>query len=68
MANNSEEGQGSQRAVQPVMMMMMMMMMFNYNKNRLESCYFFANASTMCTYKPTALHQLYADICGIVGL
>jgi hypothetical protein len=27
MANNSEEGQGSQRAVMPVMMMMMMMMM-----------------------------------------
>jgi hypothetical protein len=26
MANNSEEGQGSQRAVVPVMMMMMMMM------------------------------------------
>jgi hypothetical protein len=28
MANNSEEGQGSQRAFVPVMMMMMMMMMF----------------------------------------
>jgi hypothetical protein len=27
MANNSEEGQGSQRAVVPVTMMMMMMMM-----------------------------------------
>jgi hypothetical protein len=27
MADNSEEGQGSQRAVVPVMMMMMMMMM-----------------------------------------
>jgi hypothetical protein len=27
MANNSEEGQGSQRAVVPLMMMMMMMMM-----------------------------------------
>jgi hypothetical protein len=27
MVNNSEEGQGSQRAVMPVMMMMMMMMM-----------------------------------------
>jgi hypothetical protein len=26
MANNSEEGQGSQRAVVPMMMMMMMMM------------------------------------------
>jgi hypothetical protein len=28
MANNSEEGQGSQRAVMPVMMMMMMMISF----------------------------------------
>jgi hypothetical protein len=27
MANNSEEGQGPQRAVVPMMMMMMMMMM-----------------------------------------
>jgi hypothetical protein len=27
MANNPEEGRGSQRAVMPVMMMMMMMMM-----------------------------------------
>jgi hypothetical protein len=27
MANNSEEGQGSQRSVVPVMMMMIMMMM-----------------------------------------
>jgi hypothetical protein len=27
MANNSEKGQGSQRAVVPVIMMMMMMMM-----------------------------------------
>jgi hypothetical protein len=27
MANNSEEGQGSQRAIVPMMMMMMMMMM-----------------------------------------
>jgi hypothetical protein len=27
MANNSEEGQGSQRAVVPVMIMMIMMMM-----------------------------------------
>jgi hypothetical protein len=30
MANNSEEGQGSQRAVVPVMMMMMMMMCRQY--------------------------------------
>jgi hypothetical protein len=29
MANNSEEGQGSQRAVVPVMMMMMMMIIEN---------------------------------------
>jgi hypothetical protein len=33
MANNSGEGQGSQRAVMPVMMiMMMMMMMMNETK------------------------------------
>jgi hypothetical protein len=30
MANNSEEGQGSQRSVVPVMMMMMMMMMMKF--------------------------------------
>jgi sterol desaturase/sphingolipid hydroxylase (fatty acid hydroxylase superfamily) len=35
MANNSEEGQGSQRAVVPVMMMMMMMMMMIMMNNEL---------------------------------
>jgi hypothetical protein len=32
MANDSEEGQGSQRAVVQVMMMMMMIMMMQYTK------------------------------------
>jgi hypothetical protein len=40
MANNSEQGQGSQRAIMPVMMMMMMMMMNCQNDNSLDMSLF----------------------------
>jgi hypothetical protein len=66
MANNSEEGQGSQRAVVPVMMMMMMMMMIISENMALICAVLFQYDANTYAYRLTIREP--ADVCLLLAV